>query len=617
MTAKRKSKVSNFLVWIILGLLIVGLAGFGVGSFGGSTSAVASVGQSSIDLATYGRAVQQQMRALEEQAGERVTFAQAQAAGVDRAVLANLLATAALNEATRKAGLSVGDDAVSAEILSIPAFRGLDGAFDREAYAFALEQSGLTVAQFEAQIRQDLARGILERSLIAGVVPSPTYSDTIYRFVGERRSFTYAQMTSADLDAPVAEPDAADIQAYYDENPDTFSLPERKAITYIWLTPGMLLSKVRIDDTALSDGYQERISEFVSPERRMVDRLAFADEAAAAAASQALAANETTFDAILQDRDLTPEDVNLGIVAQGELADAGEGVFALTDTGVTGPLPSPVGPALYRVNAILAAQETSFEDAKELLREELAQDAARRMIDDEIEALDDLLAGGATLEELEQESEAEIAQLEWTGASAEDGIATYVGFQRAAATVADGDYPEVTVLEDGSIFALRMDQLIPSSLPSLEDVRDEVTGLARAMATRDALSASAEGLVTQLDNGVSFEDLALTPSSQSGLTRRDFLEDLPPSIMEQAFALDPGKATIIDGIEDIFLVRLDVVQEPDPNDPTAAFLRNTLGQQAAQAMAQDIVIQVARAVQAEEGISVDQAAINAVHVQMP
>jgi len=35
MARRAGKKLSDFIVWILLGLLIVGLAGFGIGNFGG------------------------------------------------------------------------------------------------------------------------------------------------------------------------------------------------------------------------------------------------------------------------------------------------------------------------------------------------------------------------------------------------------------------------------------------------------------------------------------------------------------------------------------------------------------------------------------------------------
>ncbi|OSP56256.1 peptidylprolyl isomerase [Pseudoruegeria sp. SK021] len=616
MAGKPKSMLTNILVWMVLAMLIVGLAGFGVGNFGGTVTAVAAVGKTEVPITSYGRALQQQMATITQQTGETANLAQMQAAGVDQGVLSELLAAAALDEAARKIGLSVGDDAVSQEILTIPAFQGVNGSFDRDAYSFALDQSGFTVSQFENQIRQEVARSLFQSALIAGIAPSATYSDTIYKFIGEQRDFTYAQMTAADLDAPVAAPDAEAVQAFYDANPDLFRLPESKAITYVWLTPDMLVDEIEVDETALRTAYQERIDEFVRPEQRMVQRLGFADMAAAEAAKEQLDSGETTFADLLDARGLTEDDVDLGVVTESDLDAAGAGVFALTDTGVTGALPSPIGPALFQVNAILSPQETSFEDAVSILREDMAYLAARARISEDVEALDDLLAGGATLEDLNAESEVEIGSLNWIGEPG-DGITAYNEFQSAAASVTADDYPSITVLDDGSIFALRLDDVIPSALPPMDDVRELATDLAQDAAIRAALSETAADYIVQLDNGASFMDLNLTPSSETGLTRRDLLRDLPVSIMEQAFDLAPGKATIVEGTDDVYLLRLDAVAAPDPNDPTAEFLRTSLNQQAAQSMAQDIQIQIARAVQAEEGISINQAAINAVHAQLP
>jgi peptidyl-prolyl cis-trans isomerase D len=127
----------------------------------------------------------------------------------------------------------------------------------------------------------------------------------------------------------------------------------------------------------------------------------FGTEEEAQAAFDAIAAGETDFDTLVEERDLTLADIDLGEVAVDDLpAEAAEVIFADTESEIIGPLPSRLGPALYRVNAVLEATETSFEEARADLREELADEAARREIAVMREEIDDLLASGATLEEL-------------------------------------------------------------------------------------------------------------------------------------------------------------------------------------------------------------------------
>ena len=55
-------KLSDYFVWAILILLMVGLAGFGIGNFGGSATQVGSVGNASISANAYARAIQAEFK---------------------------------------------------------------------------------------------------------------------------------------------------------------------------------------------------------------------------------------------------------------------------------------------------------------------------------------------------------------------------------------------------------------------------------------------------------------------------------------------------------------------------------------------------------------------------
>ena len=163
----------------------------------------------------------------------------------------------------------------------------------------------------------------------------------------------------------------------------------------------------------------------------------------------------------------------MGDVTMGDLGAAGTEVFAAEVGTVAGPLPSNLGPALYRVNGRLEAQITTFEQAEPELREELASDRARRLVETQSEDIDDMLAGGATLEELATESGLELAQIDWTEESSDD-IAAYEAFRTAAAAVTADDFPEVGFLEDGSLFALRLDDTLPERPEPFADAKDKV-----------------------------------------------------------------------------------------------------------------------------------------------
>ena len=103
-----KKKTSNIIVWIILLLLIAGLGGFGVSNFGGSSAAIATVGETEVSMDSYYRALRQDLRGFQAQTGQPLSLAQAKAIGVDQNVRARLITAAALDNETTRIGVSIG-----------------------------------------------------------------------------------------------------------------------------------------------------------------------------------------------------------------------------------------------------------------------------------------------------------------------------------------------------------------------------------------------------------------------------------------------------------------------------------------------------------------------------
>ncbi|MCV6584596.1 MAG: peptidyl-prolyl cis-trans isomerase, partial [Marinibacterium sp.] len=512
-------------------------------------------------------------------------------------------------------GLSVGDDVLQREILANPAFRGFDGNFSRDNYRLALDNAGLSEAEYEAGLRRDTTRALLQGAVLGGVDMPARAVDTVMEFIGARRSFTWVALTPGDLAEPIPAPTDADIRAFYDDNPDLFTLPETKDITYALLSPAMILDTVEVDEAALRTRYEELSDEFNQPERRLVERLVFEDEDAASRAKAQLEVGGTSFDLLVADRDLTLDDIDLGDVTIEDLGDAGEAILAGDINDVLGPLPSEFGPALFRINGILSARSTSFEEAEPALRDELAADRARRVIEAQAQDMDDLLAGGATLEELAEETEMELGQIGWSVESA-DGVAAYDGFRSAASAATPEDFPAIDYLEDGSIFALRVDDVLPPRPEPFADAQTRAAEGARLQAQQAALEAAAAGIITDLAATGDFTAAGLVPNTEAALTRTAFIEGTPTDFMAQVFDMAPGDLQVVSGDGIVTIVRLDDTLAP-ADTPEAELLRNALAQDLNQSLAQDMFDAYAVDTQLRAGPQIDQQAINAVQANFP
>lgn len=611
-TAPRKRKGATVIVWLLMAMLILSLGGFGVTSFGTGITSIGSVGNRDIDVNRYARTLQQELSALGAQTGQPMSLTQARQLGLDRQVLQALVSSVAVEDEADRIGLSVGDARVAQELRGMQTFRGLDGNFDREAYRFVLERNNMTEAEFEQGMRDDLARSLLQGAVVGGFAAPATLTDTLYAYIAERRGFSLLRLTAADLAEALPEPSDEALRAHYDANLAAFTRPEARRITYAALLPETLAGQMAPDEAALRAAYDERLAEFVQPERRLVERLVYPDAAAAEAAKARTDAGDS-FEALVAERGLELDDVDLGDVSREDLGAAAEAVFALTEPGIVGTLESDLGPALFRVNAILAAQETSFDEARELLATELQQDAARRAIADQREAIDDALAGGASIEEVGQEFAMTVATFDYIPGS-EEPVAGYPAFRGAAESVQEGDYPEIIELDDGGLAALRLDEIVPPAPIPFDEAREQVTESWRAAEEAKALAARAAEIRTEVEGGASLGAYGIV-SVTSELPRQGFVEETPAGFVETLFRMAEGEVRVIEGPGFTGIVRLDrIIPAPAEGDEAEA-LKSAIAAQAEQALSQDAYALYTSALSAKAGLSLNDAAIDAVHAQ--
>jgi len=282
---------------------------------------------------------------------------------------------------------------------------------------------------------------------------------------------------------------------------------------------------------------------------------------------------------------------------------------------VVGPLPSSLGPALFRINGVLPAQTTSFEEASVTLRERLARDAARRQVAVLASEFDDLLAGGATLEELDSETDMRLGTIEWFPALGE-GIAAYDDFQSAAAALTEDDFPEILSLEDGGIFAMRLEEVLPPRPAPFEDAALNVRANWEADQTEQRLTAQAEAILPAIEAGQSFAEQGLDSIAEIDLDRSAFVQGTPPAFMPAVFEMDAGDVRIIQGFGSVLIVRLDAIH-PIADTNEVAQETEALSREVGQLVAAELFNLFGEDVVLRAGPQINQQALDAVHVNFP
>ncbi len=606
-----KNKGMGAGMWVIMALLVLSLGGFGVTQFGSSVQTVATVGDVEVSANEYARAVQAQMNAFQEEIRQPVNFQAAQAFGLDRLALGRLIADAAVENETRRAGISAGDERVSEEIQNFPAFQSAAG-FDRGSYELALRQNGTNPRDFEDTVRADIASQLVKGAIGAGIKTPDIFVDTLFNHAREQRDITWARLTADDLPEPIPAPTEEKLVAFHSEHPEEFTRPETKVIKYAWLTPDMLAPSIEVSDDQIRALYEARIDEYVSPERRLVERLIFSTEDAANAAKARIDAGEITFDDLVAERGLSLNDVDLGDVSKSDLGAAGEPVFALDEPGTVGPFPSDLGPALFRMNGVLAAVNVDFEDARDDLAPEAAADRARRIINNTIGEIEDLLAGGADPALIAERTDLEVGSIDWN-TEVFEGIAAYQDFRTAAARTNPGDFGEVIELDDGGIVTFAVEEVREPELIPLDDVRDRVIAAWETAETQSALEARANELANELRDGREMAALGLALETNRGITRDGFIEGTPPEFTKTVFDLERDGITVLAADGDAWLVRLDAIIAADSASPEAQTMKQAFAAQTTQSFSTAITNAFTQALVDEAGADINSTAVNAVN----
>jgi peptidyl-prolyl cis-trans isomerase D len=617
MSTPLRAKGNKTIVWILLGLLIIGLTGFGIGGIGSSgVTSVATVGDEKITVNTYALALRNSMQSMSAQIGQPISPALAESLGIQRNTLQSVLASATLDNETRILGLSVGDEAVRDELMTQSAFQDRMGIFDPAAYEFALQRTGLSATEYDSILRKESARALLQGGVAAGVVSGDTTALTLLAYARETRDFEWAELSADALSAPIDPPTEAEIQSRYEATPEAYTAPLTRKITYVHLAPQMLADQVNIDEASIEDAYKLQEDRFLRPERRFVDRLIFPSLDAAKEARDRLDAGIISFPALVAELGQTEVAIDLGPVDERSFTPGvADMIFGGEEPGVFGPAETSYGPALFRVNAIVAEQQTSLEDARPELLAELTGEAERRLVLDMIADIDDLLAAGSTLEEIAADTDMQLGTISLTDTT-QDGIAAYENFRQAANAATKEDFPEIKDLADGGVFALRVDEIIEPTLIDLAEVRDRVI----ADWARDQIVAKltkmAQDIKLQLENGSDFTPFGLEPTTETNVARNGFIEAVPGQIVTDMFDLEPRGVAIAPGIASVFIARLISVTPFDQVEGDNAALLDQVRGQIDSQLALDMLQLFTLALQEKARVTLNQAALNSINTQI-
>lgn len=561
-----REKIRGWLAYVIVGLISIPFALWGVGEYlgGGKEKPVAEVDGEKITAGELDRAFSEQRQQLIARSERQITAEMIERMGLKRQVLDQMINERLLLRFIREQGYVVPDGLVAATIRGIPAFQR-DGEFDREAYERRLARQGMTIEQFENDVRRDLLFNTLDNALVGSAFVTDPEVRGLVALRDQRREIGLVRLDRDAVAAGIAEPDEATLEAYYDAHADAFQRPEQVRLAYVEITPEKLAATQEVSDAALQaayDDYRKRMADReVRRARHILIQLPSDADAATVdaarerleAAREAIVSGEASFEekaAELSDDATTREKGgDLGRVGEGEIAESFDRAVAELGEGeISQPVRTRFGWHLIQVYEVDQADVPPLDQVRDELIGKLKQDAAESAYYDAAERLatisyeqPDSLVPAAEAVGLEIESS------DWIGRESGGGIGEYRAVREAAfdeAVLEEGFNSQLIELGDSHAVVLRVEEHRDAQPMPFETVRDEVLAGWRDERIETAMTELAEAIESDLAAGQDPAERvagveAASWSAPAWYGRDDAGAAMPRDALAAAFALAP------------------------------------------------------------------------------
>lgn len=549
MLLKIREKSQGVFAWVILLLICVPFALWGIQNYmgGGSEAAIAIVGDKEFFQQDLNRAYSQYSQNL-----QGVNFDEKE---IKKQALEKLLKDEVLLQYVEGEGLIVTDQAARDFIKGLEYFQ-TDGLFDNKQYKAMLATQRMAPSEFVGKIKKALVMEQFQRSIVASSFATQKDVESFFKIQNQKRD---VELVAVALEKTIKQPTDIEIEAYYQQNQDSYLTVEKVAIEYVELSLDELAKQVEPAEEQLKTFYEEQKDLYTTKERRKISHMLFAftketqsdsvQLERAIQARQELAKKDFSILAaeVSDDKGTASKGGDLGLFNTGDMEKAFEdAATSLQLNQVSEPVKSAFGYHLIKVTELVAGSIKPFHEVKAELTEAYQRVEAESAFYEQGETLTELSYENA--DSLQAVSDALGINIIKTGlfsknTMAPGAVTAGITSQQAVVDAAfsqdvlKGENSQVIELGDDKLLVLRMLKHQPAEVKGLDSIKPLVVAKLSNIKSRAAAADKAKAIKLAVDGGATLVDAAKQYSLKvevlAGLSRAN--GDLPWQINQAIF----------------------------------------------------------------------------------
>ncbi len=395
-----RERAQGWLAKVILALITIPFMLWGVESYfnkSGDGDVLASVNGDKVTRQEFDHAIKAQQREMRASMGAAYDPAMFDDPKIRKSVLDGVINQRLIIDAGNKAGMVVSNAEMVKIIASLPAFQE-NGQFSQTRYDQALRQQGMSISQFENQLRQELLINDMRSVFQASAIVPSNVAARFLQAYEQQREISTVKLTPEQF-LSQAQVSAADVQSWYNAHKADYTLPEQARFQYVVLSQDALASQVKISDAEVKQYYDQNSAKYSEPEQRRASHILIAvnpgDDAQKRAAAKARAeaiyqqvkANPASFAAVAKqvssDTGSALQGGDLGWFPRNAMVKPfADAVFAMRSGDISQPVKSEFGYHIIELTGIKPARMRSLNEVKaDIVRDLQAQKAGKRFAD--------------------------------------------------------------------------------------------------------------------------------------------------------------------------------------------------------------------------------------------
>jgi peptidyl-prolyl cis-trans isomerase D len=528
-----------FLWLVIAAFIILYIPAFQDASQAGGGAALGSVGDRKITLAEFQAAYRDRLEFYRSLYQGRLDGAALQQLGIEEQVFDGLVEQRLVELEAERLGLTVDDQALQKAIVDDPQFQR-DGRFiGGDELRRLIEAQGLRLQDVERSLRASLMRQRLQSAVTAAVAVSDDEARREYRRRSETVRVEYVAVDAAPLREGVA-PTDAEVQQRFESAKESYRVPEQRVVSYLYLDFEALRARESATQAEIEAEYnanRERFRQEPQACARHVLVKVRGEQGEGHPEAEARRRAQVALDrirggadfaevakAVSEDKGSAPGGGDLGCFPRGAMVpEFDAAAFALEPGQVSDLVRSSYG---FHVIQLVSRREEGVQPllavADAVKQGLLARKAQERMVAQAEQIAADLRRG-RSLEEAGRPAGLTVQKsAAFARGEAPPPISSPLLSARAFALAKGAVHPEPLGLARGAAF-IRVDEIQPSRLPELGEVRDRVRS---DLVARRALELAAERAAA-LRARAAAEGLAKAAVAL-GLTRKETPAPLAP-----------------------------------------------------------------------------------------